>query len=336
MADEYVCDVCGKTFKTEKGLITHKGKVHYSEKKYKCRYCGRAFSSPGELDSHIRAVHFEDEVKRAVEEALAGRGPYQEALPRENEKEGEMAVELNETYLDKLLSQQREALSAKVELVKKDMEREIDKVRQETEKSVSKEVDRLSRDFERLSRAIDEITSTISSISKVAEESTNGQRSLSERLKELSENLSKYPDRDEVKELVERCISDPSSPVCSLLEELKGKVESVVTKDEVKDLVNECISDPNSPACSLITSMISEAKKPEEGKEGKEEGKLVLNHSSWDEVFSCPECMEGFAKGFSKDPKVMSEFLRKLSEKDREKFVEVVSELLPKEKKSFF
>ncbi|MCD6324262.1 MAG: C2H2-type zinc finger protein [Desulfurococcales archaeon] len=334
MADEYVCDLCGKTFKTEKGLITHKGKVHYSEKKYKCGYCGRTFSSPGELDSHIRAVHFEDAVKKAVEEALAGKGPFGKAPPPGgNKKEGEMAVELNETYLDKLLSQQREALSAKVELVKKDMEREIDKVRQETEKNVSKEVDRLSRDFERLSRAIDEIKSTISSISKMAEESTNGQRSLGERLKELSENLSKYPDREEVKKLVERCISDPSSPVCSLLEELKGKVESVVTKEEVKDLVNECISDPNSPACSLITSMISEVKKPEEG---KEEGKLVLDHSSWDEVFSCPECMEGFAKGFSKDPKIMSEFLKKLSEKDREKFVEVVSELLPKEKKSFF
>ena len=56
---DYTCFLCKKTFKTEKGLNQHIGKLHTNKiKPYKCNYCSRAFKSKQLLKTHCEQVHF--------------------------------------------------------------------------------------------------------------------------------------------------------------------------------------------------------------------------------------------------------------------------------------
>lgn len=52
---QHICDLCNKTFKTEKFLKNHLYYTH-TEKTFLCMYCGKNFRKKAALQSHIQ-VH---------------------------------------------------------------------------------------------------------------------------------------------------------------------------------------------------------------------------------------------------------------------------------------
>ena len=52
-----LCDICGKVFKSRKGLKSHRNHVHEKLKPFECTICNKIFGHKGKLKVHIRTVH---------------------------------------------------------------------------------------------------------------------------------------------------------------------------------------------------------------------------------------------------------------------------------------
>ncbi len=336
MADEYVCDICGKKFRNERGLLVHKTKVHLSERKYECPYCGKKFLTPQELAFHTKATHFEEEVKKAVQEALGGTlGQEKKNVENRdrnttnnkttNDKEEVAMAEINEAYLDKLLNMQRQTFEKEIEVFKERLQRVQDSISRQVEKEVEQTVSQRVKEIsDGISKQIEELRNAVNALSSSLSEGTNGQKQLAGKLKEISQKVSSLEEvatkkPNEIKEVVEKVSS------------FEQKLQNVPTKDEIKSLIDECILDPNSKACARITELVSSTATP------KEKG-IHIEHSTWDEVFQCPECMEEFSSIVSKHPEFLSRALSKLGEKDKDTLAGIISSFVPKEEKknSFF
>ena len=50
---DYVCEGCGKVYKSRKGRDDHYAIVHCGEKKYACDDCGKLFGRPDALKVHM-------------------------------------------------------------------------------------------------------------------------------------------------------------------------------------------------------------------------------------------------------------------------------------------
>ena len=50
---DYVCEGCGKVYKSRKGRDDHFAIVHCGEKKYACDDCGKLFGRPDALKVHM-------------------------------------------------------------------------------------------------------------------------------------------------------------------------------------------------------------------------------------------------------------------------------------------
>ena len=331
MADEYICDVCGRKFKSERGLATHKTKAHLIEKEHKCSYCGKGFSSAWGLTNHIRIAHFREEVERVAGEMLrrslrANKKIQEEETSSNDEKEVKMA-EVNETYVDKLLSMQRQTFEKELDVFKERLERVQDNISRRVEKEVEETVSQKMREItDTISRQIAELRDTVKSISEGLTKGTNGQKQLAEKLQEVSSKVSS----------LEEVATKKPEEITKVVEKVgrfEKKLQEIPTKEEVRSLIDECILDPNSKACARITELVSS--KIEPAKE-KDEDKIHIDHSTWDEVFQCPECIAEFSDVVSKHPEFLSKALSRLGERDKDALADVISRFAPKEEKKGF
>lgn len=54
---QYICEECGKKFRTRYRFHIHKIKAHTGVRNFKCETCGKAFFTRGNLNSHINMTH---------------------------------------------------------------------------------------------------------------------------------------------------------------------------------------------------------------------------------------------------------------------------------------
>jgi len=97
------------------------------------------------------------------------------------------------------------------------------------------------------------------------------------------------------------------------------RLSDVPTREEIKSLVNQCLVDPSSPACAKLTEMVSDIVKTEK----KDKGKIEIDHESWEEVWSCPECRETL---ISQAVKYASQDILKAIAGDNEKKQELIDQ----------
>jgi len=112
---------------------------------------------------------------------------------------------------------------------------------------------------------------------------------------------------------------------------LRAELATRPTEEQVKALMIECMSDPSGSACQILAGMARESAEelqPEglhlTGEDGRE---FVLDHSSWDEVLKCTDgCRDGLCEVLPDHPDMLSDALKKVGEKDKEKLAKIVSE----------
>lgn len=82
---KFVCEECGNTYKSKKGLKQHIGKVHLKKNKpSKCQTCGKRFKHKYALKFHVKQVH--EEATR-VNCERCGKTVYNKyAMARHNKK----------------------------------------------------------------------------------------------------------------------------------------------------------------------------------------------------------------------------------------------------------
>ena len=60
--NQYKCDTCGKSFRTNSGLVSHITRIHEdAPKDFKCDLCSKSFGQKSNLDYHIENAHREIE-----------------------------------------------------------------------------------------------------------------------------------------------------------------------------------------------------------------------------------------------------------------------------------
>jgi len=59
----FTCDVCGRTFKSQLAVNTHKGLVHKEPQQYNCVTCNLTFNSKHALKVHNGIVHTSNSVR---------------------------------------------------------------------------------------------------------------------------------------------------------------------------------------------------------------------------------------------------------------------------------
>lgn len=162
-----------------------------------------------------------------------------------------------------------------------------EKVPQEIEKRIKPIEDKVTSQFaeirkstENLSQALNELKSTLT---QQVSEQTEGIKKETEGIKaELDETKKKA---DGVSSLEDKLTSSVTGVLEEKTKAWDEKFAAMPTEEKIKELVNECITDPTSPACQKIDELAQKAAKVSGAPEAETAG-----HKTSEELLKCPEC----------------------------------------------
>jgi len=206
----------------------------------------------------------------------------------------------------------------KLELMNEKLDRRFGDEARETQRreaEIKEEVSEVTQGFQELSALL----------TGFVKQSENGHTTTASKLEEherilggVGQQLGKMPKVEEI----QAAVSD------NLLESLNTRLSELPNRGEVKNMVQECITDPESGVCKILADQLGALKPTDEDEEEaaeehdhteEEDGPI---HTTAEDFLNCPECRPKFAQAILANEDFQTNLLGSLSTDQAKRLVD--------------